>query len=1344
MLKMKTTKTFLGLTLILLILGGCSGREAGKTSAKVVLGGIAFGPLTQGGMMIWGRSLTNGQGFSKNVTSSQLSVELPNGTWEFAAITWEGTNGPMTGTARCADPGSFELSGGETNVALNFSIAQCNENVFGAGTLQATSGIWPEVKGVSCGNLFDQALGPDRQARFDGASAGVFTDCLAGSSISPSMRIILPTSNLGGANGFDSFAQEVGLSSACQNLRITGGFASSQAAIVGGVQINMPFMNGNETPFPVVIQYFDNAGCTGTKRNYPFRYGVDFIPGEAELFFASAGQVFGFRGEACGGDRLLPNRYNGGAAASTSEPNPICTVQQLQNIQANITVNKDKNFALLRDLDLSGIADWSPHMIGDATNQYVGDFDGVNRTISNLTINNTSLPFAGLFGELGDSGYIGDLNLNNVNITAGDSINIGGLVGYINSPTTMAEVEGIKVNGVTINVSTGTTTDNVGGLVGRANNVNIEFIRAINITINTNNATNSVGGLIGRLENSSFNNGGGLKISMAENVTIDTLTTTNSQDYGGAVGFVSDSGVYEVAVKNLFMGLENVLAVGGVIGKNISPSNGTDMTLLYSDGSISLERVGAGMANDVGGIVGFMNGNKTGNLGIHKGLASNTSITTIPTGGTIGNTGGIIGKYTFTGTVHNYFVALKNAGNIVCGNGTKCAGLFGSLNDTGAYGTEIYNHIIYGQNLGTVTGNSTNQVGGLVGALKGKIAASSNHGNVSGDGNDLGGLVGQFVAGEVASSYNTGNLTGSGTRVGGIAGAAPAAGSSVLDVVNYGTAAGGANVQDDFGDHGAGDCSGLGDVYSVGTRLCTGVVTAITATEAKATFSGISFLLDDATGITGTASLGSFGNITGLGTGFLSEVVAGENLGLSTDPTTLLGVYDVTTDFSITTNPFNEYRTIAAGAIAKVGPWVYDNTLNKVGLAFETIADLIQPGSVGSFFEPIQISSVTDWEKIYNNTSIMDLSYQLEADIDFGGLDTNLIGTKTYPFTGIFKGNGYTLMNAVINRPSEDNVGLFRAVGKNGRFDSYDFESDIEWGLYLENIDVTGQDNVGALVGYFGDSGDTNGNMNASHIYANSIIVNGNDNVGGLIGHAQYSNGSTGHLKHLSSFNGTITADNNVGGIIGYLQDANATSSDQRIWEHLYNTDSDVDAGVFYGAGGIIGNLAGASGTELKYLFQSGGTVAGDDAIGGLVGGNSGHLILKGSGSESTTITSGVGSGAGGIIGSDTSNTTIIGVYSRFNTINDGGALIGNTPSSSITKSYSVGNTITGGGTHLLGVPGSSTVFSSVADTACGAGCTEITFDQFYEGKGSATLQTDLSSEFDLFFNDVPRVKIIY
>ncbi|MDG0809840.1 S-layer homology domain-containing protein [Cohnella rhizosphaerae] len=140
-------------------------------------------------------------------------------------------------------------------------------------------------------------------------------------------------------------------------------------------------------------------------------------------------------------------------------------------------------------------------------------------------------------------------------------------------------------------------------------------------------------------------------------------------------------------------------------------------------------------------------------------------------------------------------------------------------------------------------------------------------------------------------------------------------------------------------------------------------------------------------------------------------------------------------------------------------------------------------------------------------------SYVLEADLDLTAFSSapgwEPIGSGTSPFEGVFEGNGHTIANVSVHRPTSDEQGLF-GVTSGAKI------SDIS----IVNAEVEGADEVGGLIGRAENTTVAGVSVQGS--------VSGASDVGGLIGSADA----------LSSVNESyaaaeVQAGNDGGGLIG-------------------------------------------------------------------------------------------------------------------------------------------------------------------------------------------------------------------
>ena len=253
--------------------------------------------------------------------------------------------------------------------------------------------------------------------------------------------------------------------------------------------------------------------------------------------------------------------------------------------------------------------------------------------------------------------------------------------------------------------------------------------------------------------------------------------------------------------------------------------------------------------------------------------------------------------------------------------------------------------------------------------------------------------------------------------------------------------------------------------------------------------------------------------------------------------------------------------------------------------------------------------------------------YELEADLDFdtdgsgeadlgdtywnGGAGWDPIGGEDAPFAATFNGNGHTIANLIINRPTEDEVGLF------GEADRILID-----GVGVVGADVTGQDGVGSLLGRgiyvtvrnSHASGEVTGRNEVGGLVGGSsgsvgdsyaaVRVSGTDGVGGLVGH-QFLN------RIVSSFaTGNVSGTNAVGGLVGatsdffqLIQASYAAGGVSGTGAPLTDSDSGFIMCGFDGnsTGGGVGGLVGSSCGEIEASYAV-GPVSGTAATGGLVG----------------------------------------------------------------------------------------------------------------------------------------------
>lgn len=145
----------------------------------------------------------------------------------------------------------------------------------------------------------------------------------------------------------------------------------------------------------------------------------------------------------------------------------------------------------------------------------------------------------------------------------------------------------------------------------------------------------------------------------------------------------------------------------------------------------------------------------------------------------------------------------------------------------------------------------------------------------------------------------------------------------------------------------------------------------------------------------------------------------------------------------------------------------------------------------------------------------------------------------------------YTISGLTIDRSDESYIGLFGVV-HDGSVSN----------VRLEQISITGDDNVGGLIGYREE-----GQVTGSCTYG---MVTGNGVVGGLIG------GNFGDV-HSSCSHAEVTGKNLVGGLIGMHMESSIEES--------------------YASGTVtgeenVGGLAGMSGVDVQASYATGDDIS--------------------------------------------------------------------------------------------------------------------------------------------------------
>ena len=245
----------------------------------------------------------------------------------------------------------------------------------------------------------------------------------------------------------------------------------------------------------------------------------------------------------------------------------------------------DAHFILGYHIDVSSIrfagsGGWNP--VGDGANPFTGSFNGNGYSISNMRIYRNDLRI-GFFGVIGGNASIRNVNLVNLQIQGGDSMNlIGGLVG---------EQDGGMITNsyVTGTVDGGNNTDIVGGLVGQQTSGTIENSYAA-VTVDGGGNNDNVGGLVGAQAA-----GGTIENSYA----VGAAHGGNGGDsVGGLVGYQDGGMIVNSYAAGAVTNMGGTGELGGFVGEKVDSAtiNGTNY-FVDSDGGAN--GIGSGICTSM-------------------------------------------------------------------------------------------------------------------------------------------------------------------------------------------------------------------------------------------------------------------------------------------------------------------------------------------------------------------------------------------------------------------------------------------------------------------------------------------------------------------------------------------------------------------------------------------------------------------------------------------------------------------------------------------------------------------------------------------------------------------------
>ncbi|MDD3835076.1 MAG: GLUG motif-containing protein [Sulfurimonas sp.] len=534
-----------------------------------------------------------------------------NATWGTSTITNSYATGNVSGTSDAVGGlvGKNSIDAGSENLTANISNSYATGNVSGANSVGGlvgynnAQGNDPATANISNSYATGSVSGADNIGGLVGYN-------LANGSYSPTAKIsnsyatgsVTATgSNLGGLVGANS-AED-----ATATAEISGSYwntetAGEQATEGVGNDATATGVTGKTT-----AQMKDSSIYDGWDTTVWSFYGDATVAG-----YAKGGIAF-LKNVTRAVDRDVSSEtYFAGGFGTAESAYTITNWTQLQNINNSNILTQAFYFSLLNNLD-SDTADYATHVkdgetlvnggkgwkaIGTDSNSFKGNFDGTDKTISNLNITATTNNI-GLFGST-DGATIQNIGVVNASISGKDYV--GALVGNAQNST------------IENSYATGVVSGNwdVGGLVGKnLANDGDAIIKNSYSTVDVTGTSENAGGLVGRNRAES-----------AENTTTATIENsyatgkvTGTSNTGGLVGhneatiLISTSNTATATIKKSYATGEvtGTSNVGGLVGYNhakiINNSGTATATIENSYASGEVEGTVAGTV--VGGLFGL-------------------------------------------------------------------------------------------------------------------------------------------------------------------------------------------------------------------------------------------------------------------------------------------------------------------------------------------------------------------------------------------------------------------------------------------------------------------------------------------------------------------------------------------------------------------------------------------------------------------------------------------------------------------------------------------------------------------------------------------------------------------
>ncbi|MCB0362870.1 MAG: hypothetical protein KDD35_09110, partial [Bdellovibrionales bacterium] len=235
-----------------------------------------------------------------------------------------------------------------------------------------------------------------------------------------------------------------------------------------------------------------------------------------------------------------------------ADPFLICNPRQLDSLgNSASSLDWDKSYKLLQDIDLSEFDSNDFHLIGTSATPFSGEFDGNGKALSGLSFTASGEDDIGLFRAV-NGARIHDLKLDGFYFNGGSGSNVGTLIGKaygVGASLYNIEIANSEVRG------SGAT---LGGLVG----YHLGLANQIFLQVTVHSTGDNVGGFAGRLYGTCGSIYPSTVSHISGNVTIEGGNRVGGL-LGWAVGANCTGSIQHSEVGGAVTGIDNV---GGMVG----------------------------------------------------------------------------------------------------------------------------------------------------------------------------------------------------------------------------------------------------------------------------------------------------------------------------------------------------------------------------------------------------------------------------------------------------------------------------------------------------------------------------------------------------------------------------------------------------------------------------------------------------------------------------------------------------------------------------------------------------------------------------------------------------------